>query len=64
VEDRVDLSTREALAARGHKIEVRPAWSEGHVLAVSIDRTIGLLAGGCDPRGQAQPVMPAQVIGW
>jgi gamma-glutamyltranspeptidase / glutathione hydrolase len=64
MEERVESKTRDALAARGHKIEVRPAWSEGHVLAVSIDRASGLLAGGCDPRGQAQPVMPAQVIGW
>jgi gamma-glutamyltranspeptidase / glutathione hydrolase len=64
VEERVDSKIRDALAERGHKIEVRPAWSEGHVLAVSIDRASGLLAGGCDPRGQAQPVMPAQVIGW
>jgi gamma-glutamyltranspeptidase/glutathione hydrolase len=64
IEERIDSATRDALGARGHKIEVRPAWSEGHVLAVSVDRTSGLLAGGCDPRGQAQPVMPAQVIGW
>jgi gamma-glutamyltranspeptidase / glutathione hydrolase len=64
VEERVDPRTRQALAARGHKIEVRPPWSEGHVLAVSIDRTSGLLTGGCDPRGQAQPVMAAQTIGW
>ena len=54
---------RDALAARGHKIEVRPPWSEGHVLAVQIDTKTGVLAGGADPRGQAAPVMPAQVIG-
>jgi gamma-glutamyltranspeptidase/glutathione hydrolase len=64
VEDRVPANVRDALAARGHKIEVRPPWSEGHVLGVSINTKTGVLSGGADPRGQAAPVMPAQVIGW
>jgi gamma-glutamyltranspeptidase/glutathione hydrolase len=64
IEDRIPATVRDALAARGHKIEVRPPWSEGHVLAVQIDTKTGVLAGGADPRGQAAPVMPAQVIGW
>jgi gamma-glutamyltranspeptidase/glutathione hydrolase len=64
VEERIDSAVRAELSERGHKIEVKPAWSEGHVLAVSVDRKRGLLQGGCDPRGQAQPVMAAQVIGW
>jgi gamma-glutamyltranspeptidase/glutathione hydrolase len=64
IEDRVPAGVRDALAARGHEIEVRPPWSEGHVLAVQIDTKTGVLSGGADPRGQAAPVMPAQVIGW
>ena len=52
------------LATRGHEIEVCPPWSEGHVLGVSINTKTGVLSGGADPRGQAAPVMPAQVIGW
>ena len=64
VEDRVPTNVRDALAARGHKIEVRPPWSEGHVLGVQINTKTGVLSGGADPRGQAAPVMPAQVIGW
>ena len=64
IEDRVPANVRDALAARGHKIEVRPSWSEGHVLGVQINTQTGVLAGGADPRGQAAPVMPAQVIGW
>ena len=64
IEDRVPANVRDALAARGHKIEVRPPWSEGHVLGVQINTQTGVLAGGADPRGQAAPVMPAQVIGW
>jgi gamma-glutamyltranspeptidase / glutathione hydrolase len=64
IEDRVPVTVRDALASRGHIIEVRPPWSEGHVLAVQIYTKTGVLAGGADPRGQAAPVMPAQVIGW
>jgi gamma-glutamyltranspeptidase / glutathione hydrolase len=64
LEDRIDARVRESLAGRGHKVEVRPPWSEGHVLAVQFDRKSGVLSGGADPRGQAIPVMPAQVIGW
>ncbi|HXN14412.1 MAG TPA: gamma-glutamyltransferase family protein [Candidatus Acidoferrales bacterium] len=64
IEDRIPANVRDALASRGHKIEVRPPWSEGHVLSVQIDAKTGVLAGGADPRGQAAPVMPAQVIGW
>lgn len=64
IEERIDSAVRSELAGRGHKVEVRPPWSEGHVLAVSVDRARGLVQGGCDPRGQAQPVMAAQVIGW
>src|SRR5258708_7921319 len=64
IEDRISAEVRDQLASLGHKIEVKPAWSEGHVLAVQINKDTGVLAGGCDPRGQAVPVMPAQVIGW
>ncbi len=64
IEDRIDASVRDALAGLGHKVETRPSWSEGNVLAVQIDRDRGLLCGGADPRGQLSVVMPAQVIGW
>ena len=64
VEDRVDESVRKALADLGHKVETRPSYCEGNVLAVQIDRGRGLLCGGSDPRGQLSVVMPAQVIGW
>ena len=64
IEDRVPENVRDALAARGHEIEVRPSWSEGHVLDVHLNRKTGVLSGGADPRGQAVPSMPAQVIGW
>jgi gamma-glutamyltranspeptidase / glutathione hydrolase len=64
IEARVDERVRAELAARGHLIEVRPPWSEGHVLAVQLDRARGLLSGGCDPRGQQVPSMPAATIGW
>ncbi len=64
IEERIDEKVRAQLASRGHIIEVRPQWSEGHVLAVQLDRARGLLSGGCDPRGQQVPSMPAATIGW
>jgi len=64
IEERIDEKVREQLAARGHIIEVRPPWSEGHVLAVELNRDRSLLRGGCDPRGQQVPSMPAATIGW
>jgi gamma-glutamyltranspeptidase/glutathione hydrolase len=64
IEDRVPANVRDTLASRGHLIEVRPPWSEGHVLGVQINTKTGVLSGGADPRGQAAPTMPAQAIGW
>jgi gamma-glutamyltranspeptidase/glutathione hydrolase len=64
VENRVAEATRAALAARGHEVETRPAWCEGHVLGISFDPVHRLLCGGADPRGQLAVVMAAQAIGW
>ncbi len=64
IEERIDENVRAQLASRGHIIEVRPPWSEGHVLAVELNRDRSLLRGGCDPRGQQVPSMPAATIGW
>jgi gamma-glutamyltranspeptidase/glutathione hydrolase len=64
IENRIDESTRAALTARGHEVETRPPWCEGHVLGISFDPARRLLCGGADPRGQAAVVMAAQAIGW
>lgn len=64
VEERVAEPTRAALAARGHRVETRPAWCEGRVIAVAIDRERGLLLGGADPRGQLSTLLAAQAAGW
>lgn len=64
IEERVDAEVRAELESRGHQLEVRPPWSEGFVLAVQLDRARGILLGGCDPRGQFAPSMPAAAIGW
>ncbi len=64
LENRIDERAREDLAARGHKVETRPPWCDGNVLAVALDGARGELAAGADPRGQIAPLMPAQAIGW
>jgi gamma-glutamyltranspeptidase/glutathione hydrolase len=64
VESRIDERVRAELAARGHKVETRPPWCDGNVLAVALDAARGQLAAGADPRGQIAALMPAQAIGW
>jgi gamma-glutamyltranspeptidase/glutathione hydrolase len=64
LESRIDERVREDLAARGHKVETRPPWCDGNVLAVALDGARGQLASGADPRGQIAALMPAQAIGW
>ena len=64
IENRIAESICAELAARGHQVEVRPAWCEGHVLGIRFDPARTILHGGADPRGQLAVVMAAQVIGW
>ena len=64
VESRIDERVCAELVARGHRIETRPPWCDGNVLAVALDGARGRLAAGADPRGQLAAVMPAQAIGW
>lgn len=64
VEARVAYEVRRALQARGHRIELRPEWAEGYVLAIVVDETRGILRGGADPRGEVAGVIPAYAIGW
>jgi gamma-glutamyltranspeptidase/glutathione hydrolase len=64
VEDRIPESVRSELSARGHLVEARPPWCEGHVLGIRFDLARRLLQGGADPRGQMAVVMSAQAIGW
>ena len=64
IENRIEAKTCAELAARGHQVEVRPAWCEGHVLGIRFDQARRLLHGGADPRGQLAAVMAAQAIGW
>ncbi len=64
IEERIDAKVRDDLAARGHKIELMPAYREGFVLAAAYDPASGAVSGGADPRGQISMLMPAQVIGW
>ncbi len=64
VENRIGERVLAELATMGHKIETRPPWCDGNVLAVALDDRGGRLAAGADPRGQIAGLMPAQAIGW
>ena len=58
VESRIDLKTREALAARGHQVKEWPDWTwlAGSVEVIKTDPATGLIAAGADPRRPAYAV--------
>ena len=64
VEERIPEEVRRELKARGHRLQVNPAWSEGDVLGIRIDAGSGTLYGGADIRGEQSKRMPSHIIGW
>jgi gamma-glutamyltranspeptidase/glutathione hydrolase len=64
IESRVPYPVRRELQARGHRLELRPDWVEGFVLAIVVDDARGCLMGGADPRGEIATIIPAYAIGW
>ncbi len=64
IEARIPYAVRRALQARGHRLELRPDWAEGYVIAIVLDEERGCLMGGADPRGEVATVLPAYAIGW
>ena len=64
IEARIPYAVRRDLQARGHRLELRPDWAEGYVLAIVVDEARGCLRGGADPRGEIATVIPAYAIGW
>ena len=59
VESRLSQAVRDELARRGHRVEVKPAWAGGNVMAASIDRDSGVLSAAASPRYN-----PAYAAGW
>jgi gamma-glutamyltranspeptidase / glutathione hydrolase len=53
VEARVPESVRKQLSARGHKLRVTGAWSDGSLAAIVVDLKTGVLNAGTDPRSEA-----------
>jgi gamma-glutamyltranspeptidase/glutathione hydrolase len=64
VEGRVPPAVRDALASRGHAVEVEEDWVAGDVLAIVVDTRRGCLRGGVDPRGEVSRRMPSYGITW
>lgn len=58
VEGRIDKSTRDTLAARGHTIQEWPDWTwlAGSVEAIVTDPESGMMAAGADPRRPAYAI--------
>src|SRR5205809_1070812 len=53
VEARVSEDVRKQLQARGHKLRVTGAWSDGSLAAIVVDLKSGVLNAGTDPRTEA-----------
>ncbi|MBO1766187.1 gamma-glutamyltransferase family protein [Allobranchiibius sp. GilTou38] len=51
IEDRIDPAVARELSARGHGVQLGPAWSEGRLCAVTRDPATGVLRAGANPRG-------------
>ena len=52
LEDRIPPEVRDALAKKGHKIQVAGPWTLGRNAAIQIDWQSGVLSAGADPRGE------------
>ena len=50
VESRIPEAVRKQLLARGHKLRVSGAWSDGSLAAIVVDLKTGVLNAGTDPR--------------
>lgn len=53
VESRIPEDVRKQLLARGHKLKVTGAWSDGSLAGIVIDPKTGVLNAGTDPRTEA-----------
>ena len=53
VEARVPEDVRKQLQARGHKLRVTGAWSDGSLAAIVVDLKTGVINAGTDPRTEA-----------
>src|SRR5437588_498198 len=53
VESRIPEDVRKELLARGHKLKVTGAWSDGSLAVIVIDPKTGVLNAGTDPRTEA-----------
>jgi gamma-glutamyltranspeptidase/glutathione hydrolase len=53
VESRIPEAVRQALVAKGHKLQVADAWSLGNNAAIVVDLKTGVISAGADPRVDA-----------
>ena len=54
----------DALANRGHEIDVAGPWTEGYLLAAERNPDTGVLEAGCDPRAEKSEVFPSFALAW
>ncbi|HET7085836.1 MAG TPA: gamma-glutamyltransferase family protein [Rhizomicrobium sp.] len=59
IESSIASPVQDGLRARGHELDLAPAWSEGFLCAAERHADKGVLEAGCDPRGTKSEVFPA-----
>lgn len=64
VEGRIPEAVRRDLERRGHRLEVRPDWCEGFLLAAQWEPASGLLSAAADPRGELFQAFPSYAAAW
>jgi len=64
IEPLVGQPVLDALAARGHVLDLAGNWSEGYLLAAERNPDTGMLEAGFDPRAEKSEVFPSFALAW
>ena len=64
VEPRIGKAALDALAQRGHEVDIGPDWTEGFITAIQFNEDTGVLEAGVDPRGSKSEAFPQWACVW
>lgn len=62
IEETVGAETLEGVRARGHDVDIAPAWSEGFLCGTERNLETGMLEAGSDLRGTKAEVFPSMAL--
>ncbi|WP_191970131.1 gamma-glutamyltransferase family protein [Methylobacterium planeticum] len=64
IETSIGQDTLDGLTARGHELDLAPAWTEGFLCGTERNPETGVLEAGSDPRGNKSEVFPAFALAY